>query len=40
MFLVRETGWSVETVLGMDIEELHWWVVESVKLHNRLHKTD
>jgi hypothetical protein len=40
MFLARETGWDHDTMMEMPIAELHWWVVEAVKLHNALNKSD
>lgn len=40
MFLVKETGWSLEQVENLPIKKLHWWVVEAVNLHNHLNKSD
>lgn len=40
MFLAKETGWSHESIQEMLIPELHYWVVEAVKLHNKLNKSD
>lgn len=40
MFLARESGWSHESLMNMDIRELHYWTVEAVKLHNKMNKQD
>lgn len=40
MFLVEKTGWSNDDIMNMDISDVHWWVVESVKLHNDMNKKD
>jgi hypothetical protein len=39
MFLARETGWAHETIMEMHLPELHWWVVEAVKLHNKMNNS-
>lgn len=40
MFLAKETGWSRDSIMEMDIGEVHYWVVEAVKLHNKLNKSE
>lgn len=40
MFLVEKTGWSDERIMQMTTKDIHWWVVEAVKLHNDMNKSD
>lgn len=38
MFLVEKTGWSNDAIMEMSLADIHWWVVEAVKLHNQMNK--
>lgn len=39
MFLAHFSGWGHGEIMDMDLKELHFWVVESYKLHNEMNKT-
>lgn len=40
MFLVEKTGWAYNDIMEMSIRDVHWWVVEAVKLHNSMNKQE